>query len=228
MLAYYAKWITRFADEVRPLAKADKFPLAGGSLAAFELLKTELEHVSLNSLDDSLPHVECNASDVAVSATLNQRGRPVVFMSRTLNGSQLHYPACEKEAMAIIEAIRTWSHLLSRRTFSLITDQRSVAIMLDNCHRSKIKTDKIQKWRVELAAFSYEVKYRPGQQNVAPDKLMRAYCSTVSAVCSLEESHRDLCHPGITRLLHFVRTKNLPFSNTDVRKVVSNCKTSRK
>jgi len=38
-------------------------------------------------------------------------------------------------------------------------------------------------------------------------------------------NYRDLCHSGITRLLRFVRTKNLSFSTTDVRQVVSNSKT---
>ena len=50
--------------------------------------------------------VECDASDVAISTTLNQGGRPVAFMSRTLHGSELHYPAVKKEATAIIKAVR--------------------------------------------------------------------------------------------------------------------------
>jgi len=44
----------------------------------------------------------------------------------------------------------------------------------------------------------------------------------------LEELHQDLCHPGIPRLLYFVRTKNLPFSATNMRRDVSNCKTYAK
>ncbi|XP_055884648.1 uncharacterized protein LOC129926207, partial [Biomphalaria glabrata] len=35
--------------------------------------------------------------------------------------------------------------------------------------------------------------------------------------------HTSLCHPGVTRLLHYVRTKNLPFSCDDVRTVIEQC-----
>ena len=58
--------------------------------------------------------VECDASESTISATLNQAGRPVAFMSRTLQGSELHYPAVEKEATAIIEAVRKWSDFLHK------------------------------------------------------------------------------------------------------------------
>ena len=65
-------------------------------------------------------------------------------MSRTLQNSELHYPPVEKEATAIIEAVRKWSHFLARRQFTLITDQRLVAFMLDSRKRTKIKNNKIQ------------------------------------------------------------------------------------
>ena len=175
MFAYYAKWISFFADEVRPLAECKSFPVTDSALKSFELLKTELAKAALRSVDESLPFtVECDASDVAVSATLNQGGRPVAFMSRTLQGSERHYPAFEKEATAVIEAVRKWSHLLSRNTFTLVTDQRSVSFMFDSRRRTKIKNDKVQQWRMELASFSYVIQYRPGQQNVGPDTLTRA------------------------------------------------------
>ena len=53
-------------------------------------------------------------------------------MSRTLRGSERRYSAVEKEATAIVEAIRKWEHLLARQHVTLITDQKSVAFMLDN------------------------------------------------------------------------------------------------
>ena len=83
-------------------------------LPCFQLLKT-------------YTFVECDASDVAISASLNQNGRPVAFLSKMLSGAERNYPAVEKEALSIIEFVRKWSHLLSLQPFILITDQRSVS-----------------------------------------------------------------------------------------------------
>ena len=41
---------------------------------------------------------------------------------------------------------------------------------------------------------------------------------------NLEEIHVGLCHPGVTRMLHFVKSKNLPFSTEEVKKVCSACR----
>ncbi len=225
LFAYYAKWIPGFSDKIQPLINTKTFPLSESALTAFNSLKKQLMDASLRSVDESLPFVvECDASEVAISVVLNQGGRPVAFMSRTLQESELHYPAVEKEATAIIEAVRKWSHFLARRHFTLITDQRSVMFMLDNRKRTLIKNNKIQEWRLELASFSYTIQYRPGKQNVAPDTLTRAYCCSVSSMSNLTDIHDNLCHPGITRLLHFVRSKNLPFPTDDVKKVCATCK----
>ena len=104
MFAYYAKWISSFGDKVPPRAECKIFPLTDSALKFFELLKTELARATLQSIVKSLPFtVECDASDLAASATLNQGGRPTAFMSPTLQGSERHYPTFEKEATAIIE-----------------------------------------------------------------------------------------------------------------------------
>ena len=41
-----------------------------------------------------------------------------------------------KEATTIV-ALRKWSHLLARRHFTLVTDQRSVVFMFDNKRQTK-------------------------------------------------------------------------------------------
>ena len=221
MFAYYAKWIPDFSGKITDLTNANVFPLSSTPLAAFNTLKKELERASLNPIDESLPFVgECDASKVAVSATLYQDGRSVAFMYRTLQNSELHYPPVEKEATAIIEAVR------KRVIFSLVDNSLSSLIngTLHSCwivgNKYKIKNNKIQGWRLELESFSYTITYRPGKDNVCPDTLTRDLCaSATSTPNKLSEIHDQLCHPGVTQLLHFARTKNLPHSTDDVKRL---------
>ena len=92
MFAYYARWIHCFADKIHPLADVKSFPFGEEALQAFKHVKSGLENAALKSIDESKPFVvECDASHVAVSATLNQGERPVAFMSRTLQGNELKF-----------------------------------------------------------------------------------------------------------------------------------------
>jgi len=132
MFAYYSKWIPRFADQALPL-RASSFPLDTSACYAFKSLKQQLEKASLLAINEAQPFVaEYNASEFAISTTLNQGGRPVAFLSRNFQESERHYAPVEKEATAIIEAVRKWGYFLLRQPFTIVTEQRSVAFMLGN------------------------------------------------------------------------------------------------
>lgn len=75
MFAYYVKWIPQFSDKVRPLAETETFPLNKAAIESFNAIKTELGRVVLAPIDEDTPFVvECDASDTATSASLNQNG----------------------------------------------------------------------------------------------------------------------------------------------------------
>ncbi|GFO24398.1 retrovirus-related pol polyprotein from transposon 17.6 [Plakobranchus ocellatus] len=214
MFAYYSSWIPKFSDKVHPLVKNNIFPLPQEVKESFELLKKEIEMAAVTTIDHESPLVvETDASDIAIAATLNQNGRPVAFFSRTLNQSERKHSSVEKEAYAIVESLRKWRHYLIGRHFQLVTDQKSVAFMYGNSPKGKIKNDKIQLWRIEMSCYNYDVVYRPGKENDAADAFSRSYCSSLGINTeSLRELHYTLSHPGITRMAHFVKSKNLPYS----------------
>ncbi|KRZ44323.1 Retrovirus-related Pol polyprotein from transposon 17.6 [Trichinella pseudospiralis] len=231
LFAYYSQWIFNYSHKIRPLIDTKTFPVSSEAKAAFEQIKTDIENSAVRAVDENLPfELETDASDVAIAAVLNQLGRPVAFFSRTLQGPEKRYAAIEKEAQAIIEAIRHWKHYLTRRHFTIKTDQKSVSFMFSKRNVSKIKNDKIMRWKIELSCYDFDIIHRPGKDNVTPDALSRTFCSMASHdhCRHLQQLHDKLCHPGITRLYHFVRSKNLPYSIQEVRQVVTDCRTCAK
>ena len=80
MFAYYSPWISHFSDKIRLLNQNTTFRLPPQVLDSFERLKSEIEEAVLVTVDHNLPLVvETDASDVAISATLNQEGRHVLL-----------------------------------------------------------------------------------------------------------------------------------------------------
>uniref|UniRef100_A0A5S6Q597 RNA-directed DNA polymerase n=1 Tax=Trichuris muris TaxID=70415 RepID=A0A5S6Q597_TRIMR len=190
LFAYYSQWIFNYSSK---------------------LLKRDIEKSAVQAIDESLPfEVETDASEVALAAVLNQMGRPVAFFSRTLQPHERRYAAVEKEAQAVVEAVRHWQHYLTGKHFTIKTDQRSVSFMFNKQHRN------------------FDIIHRPGKDNVPPDVFSRIACGLVAYDSShLKLVHEGLCHPGVTRLQHFVRTKNLPYSLEDIKLVTKGCRATQ-
>lgn len=224
LFAYYSKWVPSFSSKVRPLVGAE-LPLSSEARLAISALKETIVKAVRSTVSEDLPFtVETDASDMAIAATLSQDGRPVAFFSRTLHAAERRHCSIEKEAYAIVEAVRRWRHFLMGRRFTIITDQRSVSFMFAENHDSKIKNEKISRWRLELMPYKYEIVHRSGKLNLAADALSRPSCVAATDVRGqLYILHDFLCHPGVTRMLHFVRSRNLPYSVEEVKRMTRAC-----
>ena len=229
LFSYYARWIENVLEKAAPLLICETLPLQGDALKSFTHLKSELERASLGAIKDKLPfEVETDASNYAIAALLSQNGRPVAYFSRTLNKTKKCYPAIEKEATAVIEAVRKWSrwsHFLLGKHFTLYSDERSVSFMFDGKSEGKIKSNKILSWKIELNQFSYDIKHKPGKLNVAPDALPRTVSPAIAVSKRILHLHNQLGHPGFARFYHFIKSRNLPFTGEETKKACQACKT---
>ena len=229
LLAHYSKWVQNFSEKIQPIVQNETFPMSQSAEIALKELKEEISHSSLSAIDEKLPFVvETDASAGAIAASLTQGGRPIAFFSRSLGKSEKHHSVIEREACAIVEALRKWRHFLIGRHFKLVTDQQSVKFMFDQQNRGRVKNDKILRWRLEMAAYSFDISYRPGSWNTVADALSRAphdLSAGISEIGGLRHLHDSLCHPGVSRMWHLVRCRNLPFSLEDVKSVVRKCAT---
>ena len=128
--------------------------------------------------------------------------------------------AFKRNLQVFVKAVRRWSHYSLPRKFIIITDQNSVAFMFGNARRNKIKNDKIMRWKMELSQYCYDIVYRQDKFNVVSDALPRVYCAATT-LNALYRIHAGLCHPGITRMYHDIRQRNLPYSFDDVKRMTS-------
>ncbi|GFY16815.1 retrovirus-related Pol polyprotein from transposon opus [Trichonephila clavipes] len=164
MFAHYCRWIPGFSKKIRPLLGKKQFPLSRDAVLTFNSLKDDVENAALATIEDDIPfRVETDSSDFAIGATLSQAGRPVAFFSRTLHASELRHSSPEKEAYAIVESLRHWRHFLMGKHFEVFTDQQAVAFVFNQRYGSKIKNEKLIRWRLELASFKFDIIYRPGK-----------------------------------------------------------------
>ena len=81
---------------------------------------------------------------------------------------------------------------------------------------------------MELAEFSYTISYRSGSDSVVPDVLTRAFCYTTQPQTNISDLHKRLCHPRVTRMFYFFKSRNLPFFPEEVKKDSSNSRFSFK
>ena len=152
------------------------FLLSAAAVETFKNLKKEIVN---STIDRVIPLVvETDTSDCTIAASLRQAGCPAAFFSWTLSYVERHHSAVEKEAYAIVEALKKWRHYLIWCHFKLITDQKSVAFMFNTKTASKIKNEKITRWKMELSCFSFDTIYQLGKENVTVEVLSRI-CSAI-------------------------------------------------
>ena len=89
--------------------------------------------------------------------------RVVVYASRTLTPVERRYSQTEKEALAIVWAMKKLHIYLYGNHFKLITDCRPVELIFGN-PKSKPPA-RIEHWNLRLQGYDFEAVYTQGSQN---------------------------------------------------------------
>ncbi|XP_055640426.1 uncharacterized protein LOC129777879 [Toxorhynchites rutilus septentrionalis] len=179
ILGYYRKFIRDFAKIAKPLTKTlrkgEAITHTKDFVDAFERCRNILTSSDILQYPNfDKPFIlTTDASNFAVGAVLSQgqigSDKPIAFASRTLNKSEENYSAIEKELLAIVWACKYFRPYLYGRKFTLYTDHKPLTYSLN----LKNSNSRLIHWRLYLEEFDYEIKYRPGKQNIVADSLSR-------------------------------------------------------
>lgn len=143
---YYGKFVPRLSTLASPLYKLLKrdqpWIWDKSCQGAFEEIKNALVSSSvLAHYDPDKPlQVACDASQYGVGAVLSHvtedgSSRPVFYASRTLTDAEKKYSQLEKEALAIIFAVKKFHFHIYGRCFTLITDHKPLQTILGQKNR---------------------------------------------------------------------------------------------
>ncbi|XP_054287546.1 uncharacterized protein K02A2.6-like [Macrosteles quadrilineatus] len=105
--------------------------------------------------------------------------RPIAFASRALSKCEVKYSQIEKEALAIIFAVKKFHNFLYGRKFTLVTDHRPLTFLLGPTKGiPTLAAARIQRWALTLAAYDYNIRYKRGEEISNADALSRLPCET--------------------------------------------------
>ncbi|KAL3684863.1 hypothetical protein R1sor_002885 [Riccia sorocarpa] len=143
---------------------------------AFDLLKQKMSEGPILRPPrwDMIFHIHTDASGVAVGVVLAQPqdpklDMPIYFASRTLNKSERDYTTTEREALAMVYAVKKCKSYLQGNKFVFFVDHQALTYLVNKVHI----TGRIARWLLLLQEFDFTVVYKSGKINVLADQLSR-------------------------------------------------------
>ena len=186
---------------------------------AFQKLKGILQSAPLLTHYDpkKLVRLAVDASSFGLGAVLSHisedgEEKPIAFASRTLSSSEQNYSMIEKEALAIIFGVKQFHQYLFCRQFTLLPDHKPLTYILGLKHGIPVlAASRLQRWSIQLAAYTYDIEYRASQNHGNADALSRLprktieeaddWSTPITATRIREATRGD---PVLSHVLHYI------------------------
>lgn len=193
---FYRRYISKYAEISAPLTeltkKGKRFKWTEVENQSFEILKDKLSREPI-TLKSPLPNVNftltTDASDICIAACLGQRidgvFHPISYYSRKLNPTEKKYTIMEKELLAIVCALKSYSMYVYGTHFDIECDNAPLQRIKDLSNPST----RIGRWLMYLAEFDFTFTQVKGTENYISDALSRDFVinSVVGEVPTMEE-----------------------------------------
>ena len=195
LTGYYRRFIPNFAEHSFHLTEATR-KTAPERIMYSDVLNDEFLYLksvlcSVPTLTLPVPAdsfvLQTDASGIGLGAVLSvlreEVEHPVAFFSKKLLPRERKYSASELEALAVVVAVGHFEAYLITHPFTVVTDHKALTFLNTAQHRN----GRLARWAMKLQPFTFNIRYRPGPQNVNADVLSRLFVDHDSC-CDLPPS----------------------------------------
>ena len=182
---YYRRYIPNMSKVIAPLEeprkKGVKWKWGKEEQRAWKNLKELLSSETVLTLyNQNLPlKLDTDASSTGLGAVLSHitpdgTERPIEYISRTLTAAEKNYSQIDKEATAIVWAVKRFHLYLCGRKFKLITDNQPLVHIFNKNRRLSVMTAaSLTRWSIFLMDYDYDICYRSTKAHGNADMLSR-------------------------------------------------------
>jgi transposase InsO family protein/ribosomal protein L21E len=180
--SYFRNFIPALAEKARVLTDLTrdnvptKVPWEQKHQEALDKLKDDLSKATqLHTIDFTKDFgLSVDASATAVGCCLFQwteegQEKPIAFASLKLTNTQMHWSTIEREAFAVIWALKRFRSWVFLSKIIIYSDHNPLSYLTD----ASPKSAKLTRWALALQEFNVDFRYRPGRQNTVADFLSR-------------------------------------------------------
>ena len=177
--SWYRKFIENFSKVSEPLSwltrKSSPWTWGDAQERAFQTLKTLLTTAPvLRQADETMPFmIRTDASAYAIGAALLQGEgpdeQPIEYASRLLNDAEKNYHTTEREALAIVWALKKFHAYIECSSVKVATDHQPLRYLMN----LKSPSGRLARWALQIQQYDIQIEYTPGKANVLADMLSR-------------------------------------------------------
>ena len=170
MAQYLARFIPDYATRTRPLRVLThqdvKWNWGEFEETAFQKLKTALVSSEVMTYYDpnKSSKILVDASPVGLSAILTQDGKILAYGSRALSDVESRYSQTEREMLAVVWGAEYYHVYVFGSQFTIVTDHKP---LLGIFKSHKPISARMERWRLRLTPYIYDLIYSPGEDNPA-------------------------------------------------------------
>ncbi|BES89626.1 Hypothetical Protein NTJ_02434 [Nesidiocoris tenuis] len=183
LVAQHSKFLPNYSEISKPLRdlliKDNDWTWDHAQKVSFEKLKQIVTKTPvLAFFDPNLDtRVTSDACNHGIGGLIEQRQtdgvwRPVSFCSRSLSDTEKRYAVLEKEALAATWVSERFEDYLTGIKYKMIVDHKPLVSLLGEKDLDKLTT-RVQRFRMRLMRFNFQVEYQPGKILASADALSR-------------------------------------------------------